>query len=361
MTLSPSQPSVEPAASEGTALVRGITDRHTGLSHRTVTPDRARPHRQVRLGLGRPGGVGRCPDGRSLYVFGDSFSGDWGDNWRSPTAVWSGTRNPHPRSAKEGGVTFSFAVGGTPAAQLIPYTHGDEISTIIPSDLITLGGTMYLHAVVNQSFGNVIWSGIWRSQDNGATWHDSGARFPADAYDRMRQLATWELGADGRVYVYTSKFLRETPMILHRVRPEQLTNPDAYEPWCKVGNRWRWGAGPDTVTDGIIGESSLRRFGDRWVFSWFDVTNYEINAMVLAHPTQDLRRTEQVTLLHGTSWDAQDANHVAQLYGSYVIPGSTLNDLELTVSQWNTSDNSVYHVSQYRFQGLGRAAGLTVA
>lgn len=297
------------------------------------------------------GVVGRCPDGRSLYVFGDSFSGNWGDNWRSPTALWSTTRDPHR------GVTFSGAVGGSPAEQLIPYEHGDEISTIIPSDLITLGDTMYLHAVVNQGFGNVIWSGIWTSRDNGASWQDSGARFPGDAYDQMWQLATWDLGADGWVYVYTSKFLRQTPMILHRVRPEHITDPDAYQPWGKDGDTWRWGAGPDTVTDGIIGESSLRRFGDRWVFTWFDTTNYEINAMVLDDPTQDLRQTEQLTLLHGTSWDAQDANHVAQLYGSYVIPGSTLDDLELTVSQWNTSDNSVYHVSQYRFQGLGRRLG----
>lgn len=128
----------------------------------------------------------------------------------------------------------------------------------------------------------------------------------------------------------------------------------AYQPWGKDGDGWRWGAGPDTVTDDVIGESSLRRFGDRWLFTWFNPTDYRIDAMVLDHPAQDLRQTPKVTLLHGTSWDNQDANHVAQLYGSYVIPGSTLDDLHLTVSQWNTGDNSVYHVSQYRFQGLGR-------
>jgi hypothetical protein len=295
------------------------------------------------------GVVARCPDGRSLYVFGDSFSGaQWGDNWRSPTALWSETVNPHS------GVTFSGAVGGVPAQQLIPYEHGDEISTIIPSDVIALGDTMYLHAVVNQGFGNVIWSGIWTSKDSGASWQDSGARFPGDAYDRMWQLATWELGPDGWVYVYTSKFLRQTPMILHRVRPDQLTDPNAYQPWGRSGSGWAWGAGPDPVTDDIIGESSLRYLNGRWVFTWFDGPNYRIAAMVLDHPTQDLRQTEKLTLLHGTSWDAQDTNHVAQLYGSYVIPGSTLNDLQLTVSQWNTSDNSVYHVMQYRFQGLGR-------
>lgn len=295
------------------------------------------------------GAVTRTPDGRSLYVFGDSFSGEnWGDNWRSPTALWSKTRNHLER-----GVTFSGAVGGVPAKQLIPYEHGEEISTIIPSDVITIGNKIYLHAVVNQGFGNVIWSGIWVSSDNGATWKDSGARFDGLVYDKMWNLCTWEYGGDGWVYVYTAEFLRESPMILHRVRPWHLTDPDKWEPWGKVGNKWKWGAGPDTVIDDIIGEMSLRKLGKRWVFTWFDGPNYRISAMVLDHPTQDLRKTERVTLLHGSGWDNQDTNHVAQLYGSYVIPGSTMNDLHLTVSQWNTNDNSIYRVMQYRFERLG--------
>ena len=300
--------------------------------------------------------AGRCPDGRTLYVFGDTFGPGWGENWRSPTALWSRTRHLNR------GVTFSGTPGGDWAEQLIPYEHAGppfesgDISTIIPSDVITLGSTMYLHAVVNQGFGNVIWSGIWTSRDNGASWQDSGARFPADAYDEKWQLATWDLGRDGWVYVYTSKFLRQTPMILHRVRPQHLTRPDAYQPWGFDGRRWRWGADPTDVTDGIIGEASLRRLGHHWLLTWFDGPNYRIDAQVLRHPSQDLRATPTVTLLHGTDWDSQDVNHLAQLYGSYIIPGSTLDDTHLTVSQWNTGDNSVYHVMQYRFRGLERLA-----
>jgi hypothetical protein len=290
----------------------------------------------------------RCPDGRSLYVFGDTFGPAWGDNWRSPVALWSRTR--HLNS----GVKFDGTPGGHWARQLIPYVHGDDISTIIPSDVITLGDTMYLHAVVNQGFGNAIWSGIWTSKNNGATWHDSGARFPADAYDGMWQLATWDLGSDGWIYVYTSKFLRQTPMILHRVRPKHITDPAAYQPWGFDGRRWGWGVSPTPVTDGIIGEASLRRLGHKWLLTWFDAPNYRIDAQVLDHPTQNLLTTKTITLLHGTDWDSQDVNHVAQLYGSYIIPGSRLHDAHMTVSQWNTSDNSVYHVMQYRFQGLDR-------
>jgi len=259
---------------------------------------------------------------------------------------------PHPGPERRGEVTGT--PGGDWAEQLIPYEHGEDISTIIPSDLITLGDTMYLHGVVNRGFGNVIWSGIWSSTDNGASWQDSGARFPGGAHDKMWQLATWDLGADGWIYVYTSEFLRESPMILHRVGPEQITDPDAYQPWGYDGRRWAWDTGPDTVTDGIIGEASLRRLGSKWLLTWFDGPNYRIDAQVLDDPTQDLRTTKKITLLHGTSWDNQDVNHVAQLYGSYIIPGSRLNDAHLTVSQWNTGDNSAYHVMQYRFQGLDR-------
>lgn len=291
----------------------------------------------------------RCPDGRTLYIFGDSFGPAWGENWRSPVGLWSRTQG------LPSGVEFNGTPGGDWAKQLIPYEHGDEISTIIPSDVITLGDTMYLHGVVNQGFGNVIWSGIWTSTDNGENWEDSGARFPGEKYDKMWQLATWDVGADGWLYVYTSEFLRESAMILHRVRPEQLTDPDAYVPWGKdADGNWAWGNEPTTVTDGIIGENSLRRFGDKWLLTWFNGPDYRIDAQVLDDPTQDLRTTKTITLLHGSGWDNQDVNHVAQLYGSYIIPGSSLDDVHVTVSQWNTGDNSVYHVMQYRFQGLGR-------
>lgn len=289
----------------------------------------------------------RCPDGRVLYVFGDTFGPEWGQNWRSPVGLWSTTELPDR-------VTFSGAPGGDFAKQLIPYAHDENISTIIPTDAITIGDTIYLAGCVNRGFANVIWSGIWTSTDNGETWNDSGARFPAEAYQEMWQLFSWDIGADGWLYVYSAEFLRESPMILHRVRPEDITSPEKYEPWGLDGDTWRWGAAPTPVVDDIIGEMSLRRFGEQWVLTWFDRDHYRIDAMVLDHPTQDLRATERVTLLYGTDWDTQDTTHVAQLYGSFVIPGSTLDDLHLTVSQWNTADNSRYNVMHYRFQGLER-------
>jgi hypothetical protein len=38
---------------------------------------------------------------------------------------------------------------------------------------------------------------------------------------------------------------------------------------------------------------------------------------------------------------------VAQLYGGYLVPGSTLDDLHLVVSQWNTTTNWPYRAMQF--------------
>lgn len=54
-----------------------------------------------------------CPDGRRLWVFGDTWTDTvGGTNWRSPVALYSGTTN------LAGGVTFNGAVGGSTAQQL---------------------------------------------------------------------------------------------------------------------------------------------------------------------------------------------------------------------------------------------------
>ncbi|WP_193373266.1 hypothetical protein [Nocardiopsis xinjiangensis] len=43
---------------------------------------------------------------------------------------------------------------------------------------------------------------------------------------------------------------------------------------------------------------------------------------------------------------------MAQFYGGYVIPGSTLEDLHLTVGQWNTEEGRPYRVMQHRVRGF---------
>ncbi|MFD1718963.1 DUF4185 domain-containing protein [Georgenia deserti] len=307
----------------------------------------------VQFGIGATdlGVPARCPDGRTLYVFGDTWADHvGGSNWRSPVALWSSTTD------LAAGVTFDAAVGGEVAQQLWYYPHDEYFTTVIPSDVVTIDGTMYLHAIVNgPEFGMVRWTEVWRSDDSGASWQHTGLNLPADKDGGHFQCLTWGRGDDGYVYAFGTGFQRDKGIVLNRIRETELGNAAAYEPWVWDGTRWRWGA-PDeragVILDGAWGEMCLRPVDGAWLFTGFNARDYRVDAKILATPTDNLYTAPTTTLIHGTQWGQEDDTHVAQLYGPYIIPGSTLSDLHLTLSQWNTTTNEVYHSMQFRVQGL---------
>ena len=68
---------------------------------------------------------------------------------------------------------------------------------VVPNLLLFIGNVIYLHVMVNKGLGNVVWTEIWNSNDNGATWNGPLAKFPSDLHGGMFQLFTWGLGDDG--------------------------------------------------------------------------------------------------------------------------------------------------------------------
>ncbi|GHJ41655.1 DUF4185 domain-containing protein [Streptomyces sp. TS71-3] len=292
----------------------------------------------------------RCPDGSLLFVFGDTFQdarvgGNW---WRSPVALRA------TADSMTNAVRWTGSIGGEQAQQLWYYEHDNPVfSTVLPSDVITIGGSMFLHVMVNSGLGNVVWTEIWRSDDSGATWYHTGAKFPPDLHGGMFQLFTWGLGNDGFVYVMSTGFQRDKSLILHRVRSERITDLSAYEPWGWRDNAWAWGNPPTPVLEGRFGELCLRPLDGKWILTFFNAGDYRIDGIIMDTPTSNLYTAHRETLLWGGAWGSEDDTHVAQLYGGYVIPGSTLNDLSLSVSQWNTSAGWPYRVMQFRIQGFG--------
>jgi len=291
----------------------------------------------------------RTPDGRMLFVFGDTFEearvgGGW---WRSPVALYSTTTD------LDAGVTWSGAVGGAAAEQLWAYEHDNPVfSTVLPSDVITIGSTMYLHAMVNKGLGNVVWTEIWRSDDNGATWVHTGAKFAPDLHGGLFQLLTWGEGNDGFVYVFSTEFTRSKPMILQRVPSARIADPGAYEPWGYRNGAWAWGNPPTPVLEGRFGEMCLRPMAGKWILTWFNEADYRIDGILMDTPTSNLYEAHRQTLVWGGQWGNEDDSHVAQLYGGYVIPGSTPDNLHLAVSQWNTDAGWPYRVMQHRVRGF---------
>src|ERR1700742_4309228 len=303
-----------------------------------------------------------APNGKLVSVFGDTFSGTsvgQGD-WRAPVAL-IGSRDAGEL------IQYESACGADPgyAQQLWPYIHDGEpwtqggISTVIPSDVLVIDQTMYLHAIVNRGFGNVIWTGIWASTDNGMTWQEMGpkATFPASLYNGYAQLWSWDFNPDdGWVYVVSTGFQRDKGIILRRVLPGDIGDMTKYSGWGWANNQWGWDNTPTPITPPAEtwGELTLRRLPTgTWILGGFLSSGYALAYRTIDAPTANLYEAEIQTPVIGTTWDAQNltANQVAQLYGGYVLPGSQLDaqgGVELVVSQWDTATGWPYRTMQFK-------------
>lgn len=303
----------------------------------------------------------RAPNRTLVSVFGDTFSGNQvghGD-WRSPV-ILIGTGNAARR------IRYQRAGGRDPqyAHQLWHYPHRSTasgrmrrgISTVIPSDLLRVEDALYLHAIVNRGFGNVVWTELWRSDDNAISWRRFGTEFPGDLHGGHAQCWSWDYDPDdGWVYVVSTGFQRDKGVILRRVRPAHLGETSRYASWGYRSGRWSWGGDPTPITpDGETwGELSLRRLASgTWILGGFLSSNYALGYRVISSPTAAREAPLQLPVV-GTTWDAEDhsRNRVAQLYGGYLLPESRLDragGVGLVVSQWNTAHGWPYRAMQFR-------------
>ena len=289
-------------------------------------------------------------DGHLVSVFGDTFSGSRvgvGD-WRSPVILIGNGDATHPIS-----YTHAGGADGRYARQLWRYRRR-RISTVIPSDLLRVGDSLYLHAIVNRGLGNVLWTEIWRSDDNGMSWRNlgEGAKFPAGTYGGYAQCWSWDYNPDdGWVYIASTGFQRDKGVILRRVRPSDIGDRTRYLGW---NDGWGKEATVITPPGETWGELSLRRLDcGTWVLGGFLSSEYCLGYRTFTHPTSDLASVPIQKPIQGCTWDEE--NHegcqVAQLYGGYVLPGSRLGvpgGVGLVVSQWNTAHGWPYRVMQFR-------------
>lgn len=302
------------------------------------------------------GVMARTPSGRILAVFGDTFTGPAvGDgDWRAPVALFSDTKN------LDEGIVWSEAAGSDPgyARQLWDYPHDNPVfSTVLPSDVLTVGDSMYLHVMVNQGLGNVVWTEIWRSVDDGRTWQHTGAKFDAGLHGGLAQLWTWDVAEDGWVYVMSTGFQRDAPLILRRVPTGRVADPAAYEGWGWRDGVWAWGNEPTPVLEGDgaagkFGELCLRRIDGVWVlvnFDSSDVDGYDIDVRVFPNITDNLYDVHVSTPIRGAAWGQEGDDAVAQLYGPSIVPGSRPGGgFHILLSQWNTEVGWPYRVLQFK-------------
>lgn len=288
-------------------------------------------------------------------VFGDSFTGRYfGEGkWLSPVGFVA-------ERDENGRITFKRPLNdGKTADQLISYQHYDN-RTLIPSDVINLDGTLYMQGMWNEGIGNVRETQIWRSTDYGKTWTSVG-RTPYRYMNGMGNLISWEKGPDGYIYVVSTEFNRDDPVYLSRFREEQMADRKQWEFYNPSKGTWGHDLVPILSDNVQAGEMSLRYIEKHWVLAMFNEETASIEVRISDTIARDWNSITpaRVVVAGNGGWRAeQNENNFTQLYGGYIVPGSTLDNMDLVVSQWNTSNNSRYMSTQFNVKGLDTFFGI---
>ncbi|SDS23393.1 DUF4185 domain-containing protein [Corynebacterium timonense] len=323
----------------GDLLGRGLSD-HVGF-------------RSGDLGVMAPLGNG----GDFALIFGDSFRGATlgAGEWMSPVGVVAQLAN--------GVVEILRPLNqGNRVNQLIPYERADgDILTLIPSDVINLDGTLYMQGMWNRGIGNVQYTEIWKSTDNGATW-DSVGTTSADYMGGMGNLISWERGADGYIYVVSSSFTRTDSVYLSRFRPEQIGDRTTWQLFDPTTGTWSDHGTPILSTGVKAGEMNLRYIDGHWVLVMFNAQTLQIEVRASPELARDWNDVPAAVVAKNGPWrTTQSPANFSQLYGGYIVPGSTLAKMDIVISQWNTSTNARYNATQFNVTGLDVFFGLTEA
>lgn len=291
-------------------------------------------------------------------IFGDSFSSPrLGGAWKSPVGFVA-------VKDETGKITILHPLNdGYRAEQLINYRHDNNL-TLLPSDIINVDGTLYMQAMWNRGIGNVLSTEIFRSTDEGKSWQ-SIQKIPTSFMGGMGNLITWEKGPDGYIYMMTTQFRRKDDVFLVRFRPNEFGDRSKWQ-FMSFNDQgqavWSKTYGKILSQNVMAGEMSLRYVEGHWVLAMFNAETMSIEVRISKEIARDWNaiKPAHVVIANTGGWGApQTPSNWTQLYGGYITPGSTLANMDLVVSQWNTSNNSRYMSTQFNVKGLDKFFGIT--
>jgi hypothetical protein len=106
------------------------------------------------------------------------------------------------------------------------------------------------------------------------------------------------------------------------------------------GPDWGWNVAPTPLSGDRFGELSLRLIEGKSVLSGFNWSTGNVEVRVADDVTQVLAPGTPVTVV-------ATQETLPQNYGGYIVPGSTLDQAIILVSQWNTATNDPYNVQEF--------------
>ncbi|AXN52586.1 hypothetical protein DSM43518_03895 [Mycobacterium marinum] len=278
-----------------------------------------------------------------LQVCGDSFAGQgvgFG-GWYSPIALRVDTASvDDPAGVRYTGVTgigSPLLADPTPAgnsqlpAGVVQINRHNYVMVTTTKDLEPQSSRLVL--AVPERAG---WQTIAGTQ-RAARYQDGSQTQISGYYDPIPTPDS----PGGWVYIVADNFTRRDPVLLYRATPQTFIDRSKWQGWAG-GPGGGWNKPPTPLWPDQVGEMSIRQIDGMTVLSYFNATTLNMEVRVAANPTL-LGDAPVTTVVQHDEWPEPAEslpppfdNRLAQPYGGYISPGSTLDELRIFVSQWDT-------------------------
>jgi hypothetical protein len=294
-----------------------------------------------------------------LQVCGDSFAGQgvgFGP-WHSPIALHVDTDSVDEPT----GVLYDGVTGVDKPLLAEPTPPG---SSQLPAGVVQINRENYIMVTTTKDL-RVQSSRLVKATPSQGNWPTVPNSQRDDGYEGGRQsqisgyydpIPTAE-SPSGWVYIVANDFDRSGPVVLYRAKRETFTDRASWQGWSSQAG---WGKPPTPLWPDRVGEMSMRQIDGKPVLSYFNASTGNMEVRVANDPT-GLGAAPVTTVVVASVWPdpAEDLpppedNRLAQPYGGYISPGSTLDELRVFISQWNTGpgDNAPYRVIQFAVNPL---------
>lgn len=274
--------------------------------------------------------------GKYLAIFGDSFSGNKvgeGEHYRSVAVPVTFDADGRPHF----GAPLTGAEGSGRELFPIP-SEAKGVTDTLPAGTITLGDKTYM--MVTGTQGDLKPVASWLVEvngDPGKGWAMVPGSFRG-AGEAPTQVSGYK-GTDGKVYIAADSFDRSRGVTMYRADPNNVFDRGKWQPW--TGKDWGhpWEQATPVTTD-RYGELSFREIDGKPVLSGFnrDAQGGRMEVRVGTSPAGIFGNVP--TTIVAQNGDPGAPKFMPQPYGGYIMPHSTLDDLKVFVSQWNTAKDS---------------------
>ena len=163
----------------------------------------------------------------------------------------------------------------------------------------------------------------------------------------------------GWVYIVANSFTRSRPVLLYRATPQTFTDRSRWLGWA-AGPGGGWNKPPTPLWPDSVGEMSIMQIDGKTVLSYFNSATGNMEVRVANDPTSLGDAPVTIVVQHDDWPDPAESlpppydNRLAQPYGGYISPGSTIDELRIFVSQWDTRERvrAPYRVIQFAVNPL---------